>query len=216
MFCSKCGKQIENGAAFCSNCGGRVSGAAPSGNALTTIEKAPEYGQRIMSTTNLDPYYKTIAAAIKIIRWVICIWLIYNLLGEYSIIVLIIVIVLSVKLSKAAVNFILHAYEMFRAAKFVRIEYSSYINTKNAELITSVLMTPMLMRNIRICVGKEPHVIDIIYCDRKYVAGFSTEPGSSFRIMGSDFENSNEQSYANMCNDVPVIVYHIQDILKNL
>lgn len=220
MFCSKCGKQIDDNASFCSKCGSKISEAAPSatavssGNALPNIEKAPEYGQRVMSTTNLDPYYQTVAAAIKIIRWVMCIGLIYILLGEYSVIVLIIVIALSVKLSKAAANLILHAYEMIKGAKLISVEYSSYINTKNAELIVPVLMSPMLAHNIRIGVGSETNSIDIVYCDRKYAVTFSTEPGSNFKILGDD--DFNENSYANMCNDVPVIAFYIQDVLKNL
>lgn len=216
MFCKNCGNQIDDNSAFCSKCGTAVSAVPPqTAKPVPAIEKAPEYGKRITSTENLDPYFQAVSAAIKILRWILCIGLIYIFLGEYSVIVLIIVIVLSVKLSKAAANFILHAYEMVRGAKLIGIEYSSYINTKNAELITSVLMTPMLLRNIKICVGTEPHVIDILYCDRKYAAGFSTEPGGSFRIMGSDFDFS-EQSYANMCSDVPVIAFYLQDVLRNL
>ncbi|MBD5145463.1 MAG: zinc ribbon domain-containing protein [Ruminococcus sp.] len=220
MFCLRCGNQIENDAAFCSKCGSKVSEITPStpavssGNALPNIEKAPEYGQRVMSTTNLDPHYKTVAAAIKIIRWVICIGLIYILLGEYSVIVLIIVIIICVKLSKAAANFILHAYEMIKGAKLISVEYSSYINTKNADLIVPVLISPMLAHNIRIGVGSETNSIDIVYCDRKYAVTFSTEPGSNLKILGDD--DFNENSYANMCNDVPVIAFYIQDTLRNL
>lgn len=212
MFCSKCGNQIENDAAFCSKCGSKVSEAAPSapagssGNALPTIEKAPEYGQRVMSTTNLDPHYKTIVAVIKVIRWVVCIALFRAFLGEYSVIVLIIVIIICVKLSKVAARFIIGAYETFKTAKLMSITYSSYIRTKNAEFIVPVLISPMLARNIRIGVGSEANSVDIVYCDRKYTAFFATEPGGSFIVVN---DNDDEDSYANMCNDVPVIAFYI-------
>lgn len=219
MFCSKCGNQIDNDAAFCSKCGSKVSEAAPSapavssGNTLPNIEKAPEYGQRVMSTTNLDPHYKTIVAVIKVIRWVVCIVLFRAFLGEYSVIVLIIVIVICVKLSKVAARFIIGAYETFKTAKLMSVTYSSYINTKNAELIVPVLMSPMLAHNIRIGIGSKAHSVDIVYGDRKYTAVFATEPGGNFIVVN---DNDDEDSYANMCNDVPVIAFYIQDALRNL
>ncbi|MBP1559957.1 MAG: zinc ribbon domain-containing protein [Oscillospiraceae bacterium] len=218
MFCSKCGNQMEDSASFCSKCGNSVSEAMTSAPAVlfdggnSHIEKAPEYGEKLTSTEVLDPHYKTVVSVIKVLRVILCIAMIWDCLGEYSFIVLILVIAVCIWISKMLEKLVLFGYEHFKTKNFEATAYSYYVNTQDAELIASVLMGPMLTHGIRMSVRNE-NVIDISYGDKKYAVAFVTEPGSFFVVV-SDADNENK--YVNLCNDVPVIAFYIQDILRNL
>lgn len=219
MFCSKCGTQIEDGADFCSKCGNKLSEIASSaailsGNSLPTIEKSPEYGQRVMSTEALDPYYKTFKAAIKVLRIILCLALIWQMLGEYSLIVLILIIALCVWISKLLERFIINVYEQIKIKKYEDEMYSSYVNTNEAKLIAPFLMAPMLSHDIRISVGKQgSNIIDITYSDRKYNVTFGNHSGGCFFIECAADSNN---SYEDICSDIPMIAFYIQDVLRNL
>lgn len=216
MICKKCGNQMDDGAAFCTECGNLVNGISLEKPFIPDFEKAPECGKQLSTDDNLDPRYETFKSGVKIARWVFCIlWIIECFKGS-GIVVAVILALLCIGFTAVMEGLVMLGYEYLRTERFQSVRYSSYITSHNAESIVHVLAEYMSEHNMSISARNESqfgNVIEIIYSGRKYAAVFSSIGGNFFVVVCCD---DGKDKYANMCKDVPVIVYHIQEVLRNL
>lgn len=223
MFCKKCGKAIEDDAAFCSSCGQSMSeGESPANEVQVKyaevptrtgqLEKAPEFGERVLSTTTLDPYYKGFKWTVNCIG----IWLFFKIAASSdSFIISIIAAVIIVKAAKVA-------YEFIRGTKLLDgKKYSSYITETMPPNIVPYIAGPLLAHNMKVTVYKgifdnsSKEVIQVTYRGRTYDVNFYNNPGCFFTVCtGSNL--TNKVKYGQACEDVPIIAFYIQDTLRNM
>lgn len=215
MICQKCGSQMDDNAAFCSKCGNvvKVSLKKPF---VPVYGKAPEFGKQLSPDDDLDPHYQKVDMAVGTLRWTFCILWIIESFKDNGIILAIVMSAMGIYLTSFAEKFVMSGYEHLRTERFKRVKYSSYIDTRDSETIAYLLEEPLSACGIGVSIREKcpfGNIIDFEYRGREYGAAFIIEGGSYFVIVCN---NPNNDRYEKMCKDIPFIVYHIQDILKNL
>ena len=216
MICQKCGSPMDDNAAFCFNCG-HEKGVSLEKPFIPIYGKAPEFGKQLSTEDNLDPHYKKVDMAVGTLRWAFCIlWIIECFKGN-GIVLAIVMSALCVVFTSVMEKLVMFVYEYLRTQHFQNVKYSSYIDTRDSETIAHLLKEPLSACGIGVCMREKSllgNIIDLEYQGREYSAAFMVgQRGSYFMILCG---NSDKDSYEKMCKDVPFIVYHIQDVLKNL